>query len=95
MASSFERYNDGSKNPPRLRVQHSLWSLEKLPMNSLVEWPLDEKFMRVKTAGFEAVASGHFSHSLLQLDDRPRKLAIALLSPFYAPPSATCTKQMI
>ena len=28
------RYNDGSQNPPRLRVQHSLWSLIGLPMNA-------------------------------------------------------------
>ena len=34
MASQFDHYNDGSANPPRLRVQHSLWSLLKLPMNT-------------------------------------------------------------
>lgn len=50
----FDRYNDGSKAAPRLRVQHSLWSLLKLPMNEM-EWTLDEKFSRVKAAGFEAV----------------------------------------
>lgn len=50
----FNRYNDGSQNAPRLRVQHSLWSLIKLPMNQ-TEWTLDEKFSRVKDAGFEAV----------------------------------------
>ncbi len=55
MAQSFNRYNDGSSNPPRLRIQHSLWSLMKLPMNSPVEWTLDEKFLRAKNAGFEAV----------------------------------------
>lgn len=55
MTESFKRYNDGSKNLPRLRVQHSLWSLMKLPMNSEVEWTLDEKFQRAKAAGFEAV----------------------------------------
>src|SRR5688500_8689540 len=49
------RYNDGSGTPPRLRVQHSLWSLGKLPMNGAVEWTLDEKFSRVKAAGLEAV----------------------------------------
>ncbi len=52
--ADFDRYNDGSGAAPRLRVQHSLWSLLKLPMNG-TEWTLDEKFSRVKEAGFEAV----------------------------------------
>lgn len=52
---TFDRYNDGSQNPPRLRMHHSLWSLLKLPMNAETEWTLDEKFSRVKAAGFEAV----------------------------------------
>ena len=51
----FDRYNDGTSTLPRLRVQHSLWSLRSLPMNGPVEWTLDEKFSRVKQAGFEAV----------------------------------------
>ena len=51
----FDRYNDGSLNPPRLQVQHSLWSLIGLPMNAAEEWTLSEKFERVKAAGFEAV----------------------------------------
>ena len=55
MTINFARYNDGSANPPRLRIQHSLWSLRKLPMNSETEWTLAEKFQRVKAAGFEAV----------------------------------------
>jgi len=50
----IDRYNDGSQNPPRLRVQHSLWSLIGLPMGT-EEWTLSEKFERVKAAGFEAV----------------------------------------
>ncbi len=49
------RCNDGSDSPPRLRVQHSLWSLIGLPMNAAEEWTLPEKFERVKAAGFEAV----------------------------------------
>ena len=51
----FDRYNDGSRNPPRLRMQHSLWSLIGLPINAAEEWTLPEKFERVKAAGFEAV----------------------------------------
>ena len=51
----MQRYNDGSRSAPRLRVQHSLWSLGKLPMNSPTEWTLQEKFTRAKAAGFEAV----------------------------------------
>jgi sugar phosphate isomerase/epimerase len=49
------RLNDGSSTAPRLRVQHSLWSLRRLPMNAPQEWTLDEKFERVKAAGFEGV----------------------------------------
>ena len=57
MTLDFMRYNDGSTNPPRLRLQHSLWALSKLPMNAAKpdEWTLDEKFRRVREAGFEAV----------------------------------------
>ena len=55
MVQPIIRYNDGSKNPPRLRIQHSLWSLRKLPMNASAEWTLDEKFAHVREAGFEAV----------------------------------------
>ena len=51
----YDCYNDGSQNPPRLRVQHSLWSLLGLPLNGPEEWTLMEKFERVKEAGFEAV----------------------------------------
>src|ERR1019366_8048962 len=53
--AAFDRYNDGTRNPPRLQVQHSLWSLIGLPMNSEPEWTLDEKFSHVKAASFEGV----------------------------------------
>ncbi len=57
--SPLLRFNDGSNAAPRLRVQHTLWSLRSLPMNATLdgqaEWTLDEKFERVKAAGFEAV----------------------------------------
>lgn len=55
--ATFARYNDGSQNPPRLRLQFALWGLEKLPMNApeAARWTLDEKFARLKGAGFEAV----------------------------------------
>lgn len=57
MSTELARYNDGSQNPPRLRLHHALWGLSKLPMNAPEEsqWTLDEKFARVKAAGFEAV----------------------------------------
>lgn len=55
MTPSLPRFNDGSRNAPRLRVHHALWSLIKLPLNSEVEWTLDEKFARVDDAGFEGV----------------------------------------
>lgn len=51
--SDFRNFNDASQNPPRLRVGHSLWSLDKLPFNSDVEWTFEEKLARVKNAGFE------------------------------------------
>lgn len=55
MTANFVRFNDGSDSPPCLRIQHSLWSLIKLPFNAPVEWTLAEKMQCVKTAGFEAV----------------------------------------
>lgn len=54
MARTTPRYNDGSDAPPRLRVQHSFWGLTGLPMNG-EEWSVEEKFRRVKEAGFEGV----------------------------------------
>ena len=54
MPSLIQRYNDGTQNPPRLRLSHSLWSLTKLPMNG-PEWSLAEKCRRVREAGFEAI----------------------------------------
>ncbi len=53
--TKIPHYNDGSDNPPRLRIQQSLWALGRLPMNSKVEWTLTEKLAHVKEAGFEAV----------------------------------------
>lgn len=53
--SDFSRLSDGSDAAPRLRVQQSLWALRQLPMNAETEWTLDEKFERVKAAGFEGV----------------------------------------
>ena len=55
MNQDYARYNDGSHAPPRLRIQHSLWSLIKLPFNAPVEWTIAEKMERVKANGFEAV----------------------------------------
>jgi hypothetical protein len=48
-------FSDGSNSLPRLRVQHSLWSLNKPPINADQEWTLGEKFARIHEAGFEAV----------------------------------------
>jgi sugar phosphate isomerase/epimerase len=55
MSHTYDRYNDGTQNPPRLQVQHTLWSLLKLPMNAPEEWTLAEKLQRVKGAGFAGV----------------------------------------
>ncbi len=57
MPRPFDRMNDGTNNAPRLQVQHSLWSLEKLPMNAAPEaqWSMEEKFRRAREAGFEGM----------------------------------------
>ncbi|HEX8835124.1 MAG TPA: hypothetical protein VF719_13025, partial [Abditibacteriaceae bacterium] len=59
MAQDYSRYNDGSSDAPKLRVGHSLWSLLKLPMNcdfdGGTEWTNEEKFARVRDAGFAHV----------------------------------------
>jgi hypothetical protein len=55
----YLKYNDGTSNAPRLQVGHSSWSLLKLPMNAALdgkpEWTNDEKYSRVRAAGFEHV----------------------------------------
>jgi sugar phosphate isomerase/epimerase len=51
----FSNLNDGSQNPPRLRVGHTYWNLEKLPFNAPVEWTVAEKIRNVKEAGFEHI----------------------------------------
>ena len=71
--AAFDRYNDGSRNPPRLQVQHSLWSLIKLPMNSEIEWTIPEKFARAKAAGFEGMECW-----LTDADEAERKAALDL-----------------
>lgn len=48
------RISDKGNRPPRLRVAHTLWSLIKLPRDG-PEWTLEEKFSRVKQAGFEGI----------------------------------------
>lgn len=58
MSKSYDRYNDGTKARPRLRIEHSLWGLSKLPMNAKREWTLDQKFRRAREAGFEAIDAG-------------------------------------
>jgi sugar phosphate isomerase/epimerase len=55
MNLKFDRYNDGSDHPPRLRAGQTLWGLIGLPMNAATEWTLDEKFARCREAGFEHV----------------------------------------
>ena len=53
--AAFDRFNDGTQGPPRLQIQHSLWSLIGLPINSAEPWSLEQKLDRVRSAGFEAV----------------------------------------
>jgi sugar phosphate isomerase/epimerase len=55
MAAISKTLTTGSTQEPRLRIGHALWSLIGLPMNAATEWTLDEKFSRVREAGFEIV----------------------------------------
>jgi len=48
------RLNDGSGADPRLSPTHALWALIELPRGG-PEWSIDEKFRRVKEAGFERI----------------------------------------
>jgi sugar phosphate isomerase/epimerase len=43
--------NDGSSNPPRLRMQQSAWALMKLPRDG-AEWSITERLDRIAAAGF-------------------------------------------
>ena len=57
MTTPILRYNDGSQNPPRLRVQHSLWSLIGLPLNAAPDERMDAggEVRAGQSGGFEAV----------------------------------------
>lgn len=51
---SRPRIRSKADEPPRLRTAHSWWSLERLPRGG-PEWTMEEKFRRVKEAGFEGI----------------------------------------
>jgi hypothetical protein len=46
--------NDGSTNPPGLRLQQSVWAMINLPRGA-PEWSLPEKFDRALADGFSAI----------------------------------------
>jgi sugar phosphate isomerase/epimerase len=48
------RIHGDSSQAPRLRVAHTWWSLIGLPRGG-PEWSMEEKFARVKAAGFEGI----------------------------------------
>jgi sugar phosphate isomerase/epimerase len=48
----FSFLSDGTSNALRLQCGHTLWSLDKLPFNSPIEWTIEEKMRLVKDAGF-------------------------------------------
>ncbi len=50
----WPRIRGKADQPPRLRTAHSWWSLEWLPRGGS-EWTMEEKFRRVKEAGFEGI----------------------------------------
>jgi hypothetical protein len=53
----FDRLNDGSNNPPRLRIQQTWWGMTRLPFNSTPEseWSTAEKIAKIQSAGFEGL----------------------------------------
>jgi hypothetical protein len=46
--------HDGSGEPPKLKTVYSWWSLINLPRGG-PEWSMEEKFHRIKAAGFEGI----------------------------------------
>lgn len=75
----FDRYNDGSTAAPRLRIEHSLWGLSKLPMNAPVEWNTVEKFTRAKEAGFEAIDAGINDANEADVEQAIREVGLGLV----------------
>lgn len=75
----FSRLNQGGSAAPRLCVQHSLWSLGKLPMNAGTEWTFDEKFQRVAAAGFEAVECWLSDENEREITDALRRHGLRLV----------------
>lgn len=49
--------NDGSSNPPRLRMQYNGWALIGLPRGQ-TEWTLPEKLDQLRAAGFDGFEAG-------------------------------------
>lgn len=92
------RMNDGSKDAPRLRIQHSLWSLRKLPMNVEPEWTLDEKFERVKAAGFEAVECWLGPQDEVEVSEALKRHDLRLVlghRPFHVEQTRTVVEQAV
>src|SRR5438034_2508696 len=77
MPELIQRYNDGSSNPPRLRLSHSRWSLTKLPVDG-EEWSLAEKCRRVREAGFEAIECWLTDENEREVTDALRKEGLRL-----------------
>lgn len=48
--------NDGSSNPPRLRIQQSMWAMNDLAPAG-VQWSLSERLDKIAAAGFAGIES--------------------------------------
>jgi hypothetical protein len=64
---------DGSTQPPRLWIMQNLWGLIGVPTKE-AEWPLEEKLVRLKEAGFDGVDT-HFMGSDPAAPARVREIA--------------------
>lgn len=72
--------NDGTQNPPRLRVQYNMWAASKLPRDGQ-EWTVDERLDRIRAAGFqgfEASANSEAEAGALAAKLRDRGLPFGL-----------------
>jgi sugar phosphate isomerase/epimerase len=74
----WNQVNDGTSNPPRLRLQQNAWALSQLPRGG-IEWSTPERLDRIAAAGFtgfEASCQGPQEADELAAMLRDRNLGI-------------------
>lgn len=63
MMSKFRNVvNDGSQNPPRLRLQYNMWATQKLPRDG-AEWTVPQRLDKIREAGFTGFEAAPTSDS--------------------------------